>query len=68
MKKWEYKTLASEEFGGIKIGVTLESLDATLNEMGAEGWELVVPTTVALTHKELGVCSTGAFIFKRPLE
>ena len=41
MKRFEYKTLVTDAKGALGGKVDIEDFDSTLNEMGAEGWELV---------------------------
>lgn len=43
MTKWEYKIFRSEdaEGGGLLTGHSKEQLEAYLNTLGAEGWEIV---------------------------
>jgi len=43
MRKWEYKIVDSNDVpsAGIFKGRQREALEAYLNELGAEGWELV---------------------------
>ena len=43
MKKWEYKFLDSKDVPseGILKGRNREALEAYLNDLGAQGWELV---------------------------
>jgi hypothetical protein len=49
MRKWEYRTLRTFD-------------EAELNQLGAEGWELV---GIAMAYVD-GVGSEGRAIFKRP--
>ena len=42
MKKFEYKTLAVPTKGWMKYKQDIEAFDLMLNELGNQGWELVV--------------------------
>jgi hypothetical protein len=53
------------ELGGFLGGrIDKDSLDGTLNEIGAEGWELVATMTTALYQ---GRTQSATLIFKRPV-
>ncbi|MBI4483867.1 MAG: DUF4177 domain-containing protein [Acidobacteria bacterium] len=43
MRKWEYRIVDSEdvESEGLLKGRSREALEAYLNKLGAEGWELI---------------------------
>lgn len=43
MQKWEYRLVSSGdvEGGGLFKGKTREALEAHLNELGQQGWEIV---------------------------
>jgi hypothetical protein len=63
--KWEYKTLKIETTGFFFGGdLDEESLDATMNELGGLGWELVsaFDTSSSMQGKSRYVVA----IFKRP--
>jgi hypothetical protein len=68
MTKWEYKMLVYPETNPTHI-ISQESLEAKLNMMGAEGWELLsYGDCVLLSHSSgTGYHSSSAFTFKRPL-
>ena len=40
-EKWEYRSVRLDVGGWVGPKVDLAELDATLNSVGAEGWELV---------------------------
>jgi hypothetical protein len=67
MKKFEYKTIL------IGINTNIESLDAHINKMGLEGWEMVSAFDVA-KGSGVNAWSNEAFtsgfilIFKRELD
>ena len=42
MKKFEYKTIQIPTKGWMKYKQDIEALDAQLNELGKQGWELAV--------------------------
>ena len=42
MKKFEYKTISIPTKGWMKDKHDIEALDAQLNELGKQGWELAV--------------------------
>jgi hypothetical protein len=58
--KWEYKTLKYEASGFFSQKIKTEPLDEELNQLGAEGWELV-----AALHPTTGA-TANIFLFKRP--
>ncbi len=39
--KWEYRSVVMPVRGMLRLKITQHDLDATLNKMGQEGWELV---------------------------
>lgn len=57
LQKWEYRV---ETVGGFWSGVKADELEATLNEWGEEGWE-VVSTHIIENANKINV------IAKRPL-
>jgi len=61
--QWEYKTitLATKGFWGGKLDVG--KLDAFMNNLGADGWELV---TGFDTNKGYGETRDVVVLFKRP--
>ena len=62
--KWEYhvEELVYEHDGEQEIPAS-----RTLNELGAEGWELVSVVDTGNAEADTG-CPHFAFVFKRPLE
>ena len=60
---WEYKIVKLDTggFGGGKVNQA--QLDHTLNELGAQGWELAAAFD---TSRELGGTRDLVVIFKRP--
>jgi hypothetical protein len=62
--KWEYRTvkLATSGFLGGKFDE--KQLDAYMNQLGSQGWELV---TGFDTNKSYGETRDVVVIFKRPL-
>lgn len=63
-KKFEYKTLFIEAERSIwSVKFDTEKMDAKLNELGTEGWELV-----SAESKDLGGTSFGfVYTFKREI-
>lgn len=61
--KWEYRSARLEVGGWVGPKLDLVQLDATLNALGAEGWELVSALDLAKADGK-----TGAIValFKRP--
>jgi hypothetical protein len=43
MKKWEYKIIDTKDVpgGGILRGKSRDAIEAYLNELGGQGWEIV---------------------------
>jgi hypothetical protein len=62
--KWEYRVLTDDEIS--KLGKS--KLEAGLNELGKEGWELVgIVPKVELNPKMGTLPSPATFYFKRPI-
>lgn len=57
MTRWEYKVVTFGDLVGMVSGDRVPSIGDGLNQLGAEGWELV-GTTVAATQ---------VYYFKRPV-
>ena len=80
MMKWQYKTLDWGELrkvGAIVTGKDFidENVDAGLNQLGGEGWELVNVYVdgfvVHRTEKSIDIVSLSRYVkftFKRPIE
>jgi hypothetical protein len=67
MRQWEYKIV--ELSGGGLFGGGEEPTEASLDELGAEGWELAAALTGS--SRSLGgrpKSETDALVFKRPRE
>lgn len=47
-QRWEYRVASAGTFW---TGATDESIEATLNEWGAEGWEVVAVTKIEGSNK-----------------
>ncbi len=62
--KWEYKVLSLEASGFWSGGgkIDLDKYEATLNELGKDGWELVSSFD---TNKNYGETKNVISIFKR---
>ena len=60
MAKWEYKTV---DLGGFVTGQSGKGDLRKMNELGAQGWELVA----VYTNDRVGFGSAGAGIFQRKL-
>jgi hypothetical protein len=60
---WEYMSLTTEAGGWVSPKFDAARLEAQLNELGREGWELV--GTVA-THDQGGKTHALVALFKRP--
>ena len=63
--KYEYKTLTYQAEGLFGGQVDSKEFDASLNKMGAEGWELVNCIASNVTY---GKTAYIISIFKRPVE
>ena len=66
--KWEYKTIAFELSGGqwtVGGKPDTAAIDASLNKMGAEGWELL---SVMDTNQGGGATRFMVYTFKREVE
>ena len=66
IRRWKYKTVKIEAKGWF-VGGRLDEVafDKLLNELGAEGWELV---SILATAKAYGQSRDIAAVFKRPNE
>ncbi len=73
-KRWEYKTLSIlpggkkpglASFFGIGVHADERALEASLNALGAEGWELVSTTQNAVLGRGVAGTDTFVFVFKR---
>lgn len=62
MKQYEYKTISTDAKGFLGGKVDIESFEAQLNELGAQGWELV--ETLA-SNQDFGSTRYIVSIFKR---
>jgi hypothetical protein len=62
MKKYEYKVLKTTEDGFWDPKVDVNSLEAGLNKMGSDGWEL---TSVVDTNAYQGKTKEIIMFFKR---
>ena len=62
--RWEYKTIKLATAGFLGGKFDAEQLDLYMNELGAQGWELV---TGFDTNKSYGETRDVVAIFKRPL-
>ena len=60
--RWEYRTLTLDVSGWIHPRVDASEVDAAMNALGAEGWELVSALDVNSGH---GRTSSLALMFKR---
>jgi len=63
--KWEYRTLKIDVRGFWGAKVDESRIDGVLNEVGADGWELVTALDINILH---GQSSDLVFVFKRPVE
>ena len=61
-EKWEYRSVRLDVGGWIGPKLDLSELDATLNSVGAEGWELV--SAVDLNQSD-GRSAAIVALFKR---
>ena len=61
--KWEYKTVKFAASGFMGGNVDSEEVDATLNELGHDGWELVAGFD---SNSEGGRTRDVIMVFKRP--
>jgi hypothetical protein len=67
MTEWEYKIVALD--GGGLFGSSDEPTERSLNDLGADGWELAASLTGS--SRSLGgrpKSETSALVFKRPVE
>jgi len=63
--KWEYKTLKLRATGLLGGKVDESQLDAMMNDLGCDGWELVAAFD---TSEAYGSTRDVVAIFKRPTE
>lgn len=63
MQKWEYRTFRVEARGMFKSKVDAEEVQAKLNHLGAEGWELIAAPTDSINGWTAGVI----LILRRPV-
>ena len=61
--EWEYKAVKLRLRGFLGGKIDQEELERTMNEIGADGWELVSALSTALYQ---GRTQDAALIFKRP--
>ena len=61
--KWEYRSVRIRVGGWMTPKLELTELDAALNALGAEGWELVSALDIAESH---GKSNAVVALFKRP--
>jgi hypothetical protein len=64
MKKFEYKTLKTQEEGFWVGSVNIEKLELYLNKLGLVGWELV---SAIETNKHHGTINEIILLFKREI-
>ena len=63
MKKYEYKIFEPKTKGFAKKTINLEDVQNSLNELGAEGWELVSIVTPSGNTGASWGGTTSAFIY-----
>lgn len=63
--KYEYKTLTTQAEGLFGGKVNDQEFEATLNQLGAEGWELVNSLASAVSYGKTGYIIS---IFKRAIQ
>ena len=63
MQRWEYKTVKLDTRGILGGILDTAQFDASLNELGAEGWELVAAFDTSQMH---GASREAVAVFKRP--
>ncbi len=61
--QWEYKTLKLETTGFVGGILDEKKLEAMMNQLGAEGWELVAAFD---TNMSQGATRYAVTLFKRP--
>jgi len=61
--KWEYKTVRLRATGWLGVKFDEAQLDRTMNELGAQGWELGAAFD---TNQIIGNTRNVVIIFKRP--
>ena len=62
MERWEYKTIKVKATGFIGGEVETEDIEAKLNNLGRDGWELVSSFPTAASN---GYTRYVLFVFKR---
>ena len=63
--RWQYKVVKISIGGFLGPQTSMEKLEAVLDQLGQDGWELV---DVEDTSAERGVSDDLLLFFKRPLE
>ncbi|MBN1593065.1 MAG: DUF4177 domain-containing protein [Candidatus Coatesbacteria bacterium] len=63
--KWEYKTIQMGAGGLIGGRISTDKLEALMNSLGSEGWELV---TSFATSFGAGMTRDAVLIFKRKID
>ena len=63
MQRWEYKTVKLDTKGILGGILDTTRFDATLNDLGSEGWELVAAFD---TSQVQGASREVVAVFKRP--
>ena len=53
MKRWEYRIIDSKDIGGGGLfkGPDRQKLEAYLNQLGSEGWEIIAADFLELEHR-----------------
>jgi Domain of unknown function (DUF4177) len=64
MKKFEYKTIKTEHEGFWNPKLNFESIEAKLNSLGSEGWELV---SCIESNMHQGLSNEVYFFMKREI-
>jgi hypothetical protein len=62
MDQWEYKTIKMDTTGFLGGLLDVEAFDASLNELGDQGWELVAAFDTNQSH---GASREVLAVFKR---
>ena len=62
-KRWEYRTVKLDDESWVQRVIDFEALDAKLNQIGQEGWELV--NVIYVKESDWRTDSVIAFL-KRP--
>ncbi|MBE0545437.1 MAG: DUF4177 domain-containing protein [Verrucomicrobia bacterium] len=63
MQKWEYKTIKVDTKGMLGGILDTTAFDAVLNQVGADGWELIAAFD---TNQNYGASREALAILKRP--